>query len=398
MNNKIDFVTIYTNLILLIIAFVPFYGILYYINPIILLTLIGLKFRRSLNIPKINIFLSISILFSFIFNILNNPEAIHFQSASRALMIFLCLFFFPLSKSVKIFNLTIYLALIYIFLSQSCYMLGVKSIIYYFDNLYPYDGNIIAYTTSYLETHPYIYLEGGRIGGLFHNPNHCARAYTLFLALLFIENKEPLKNKFLLIVLLFSMWGILMAGSRTGFIILLIMLYLKFILKSNYKNKSLFLYLLLFIFFFYLIMLLLEESNYRSSDLSGAINVSFSEKIRVLSEYLTQLTEPEVLLFGNFDIALCINYITGLSTLDSEWGFAIFTFGVVFTLLLICFYVFWIRKLKSQYYIIAIPFLWALSSTILFTYRESLLFLLLLSIYVSRSILLISFARSNKTT
>lgn len=370
----------------LLSIFLPHQGFLYLFNPIILLFL---AYRYS-NLKHISIaqwliagVILISMFYAIIFNYTT------FKSIARAVTLIEVFLFFPFINNVKIRNSFIYFAILYILLSQLIYLLNVNFLTNFFNYLYPYSGDEFYYQSDYLvENLGKLNISQGissRYGGLFYNPNQCMKYVSLIVAVYMLENwGKSVKKHFIFYGLV--LFSTLLAGSRTGFIIVLLYLLIQ-LFFSLPKKKT---YYILGTIFLLIILLNFTTpienimSKFRVLDITGSYGNegSLSLKWSNFRYYLDSMNNVFQVLFGNFEIDLFQTYYQSASSMfDSEWGNLIFIYGFVFLILIIYFFFKIIRKNRYPYYFVFILLIWALSSTVLFSFRTSFAFMLIFSKY-----------------
>ena len=369
---------------LLLMLFLPHVGLLYVINPLLVLLLAFRK--RPFHFSNIGIIylLVALIVISFFVNAAGGTE-ISTKPFYRAVGLILCFVLFPFAENVRIAKSVIYFSILFILFSQLCDILGLRMISSFFSRFY-----IDEETTEYIER----YMSSGgslsvfRLGGLFNNPNQCARYVTCIYAAFAIDYfNENLKKHFPIIAL--CAFSLLLTGSRTGLFVFLTILSFFFMLR-NRKNSSLIFFVGLLFSFTFLYAYVISDlgSSYRVFALDSGVEESFMGKIGFITKYLNSDLTISQLLFGNFFYTqdAVRRYLIDFTTMDSEFGVSIFTYGFTFTIPYMILLIIIYKKLKWQNVLIILVFLWCLSSTIIFSYRASFLVLFLLSKYYSASI------------
>ena len=372
--------------IFVVAILLPHVGLLYLINPILLLYL-GIRYFSSKNVSPLQWAMIALITVSIIINLLSGVN-ISSKSLIRTLYIIGILLFFPFCKEIKIPNIYIYATASIILLSQLCYVLNIDFLIDLFNVIYPYTGNIESESVDYLveqsqEAENLLDFESIRYGGLFHNSNQCMKYMSLCTVAFLLENREKSIVKvipLLAIVLTSSIF----AGSRTGFIVVLLSIFTSWLYR---KDIGLVAKVLLSLGIAVCALYLLPESVFSQSRLfqiSTGIEKegSLSLKYANLKEYFGKADSFRAIFFGNISLeSIKELYHTHFSQFDSEWGNAIYFYGVPFFLIYTFFLLYIAFRLKGDYRIAAFILLWAISSTILFSYRTSFAFFLLASKY-----------------
>ena len=368
---------------LLLGLFMPTNNISYVVQGILpLILFVYYKPSRSFNIAKFVLFIILIIASSFIINSIN---VFSINTLFRFLSFIVLFGLFPFTKSIKISTTVLYISLFYIILSQVSYVLGINLLVNFFDSIYPYTGNQIGYQTDYLlrSAGDLESIVHRRYGGLYHNPNQCVK-YVSFLLIIFLINaKGELKLYKKLIFLVSVLISIILSGSRTGFVVVLIVvLYDLFIYDVTRVNAKFFLSLIATLFLLIFLLLFFSDSDLRIFQVSEGNIDSLGAKFTFFYQYFQQVFSPLIFLFGNLSSEnIYINY--NLSQMDSEWGELFYSFGL---LGIISFGMFYLKLWKTRYdklrfYMFIL--LWGITSTIIFSYRMSFVFMLLLSSYYS---------------
>lgn len=374
---------IVVNITLLLLFFLPQSSLQYVAIIGVMVLCVWSNFKR-LHLDWLKIAIVIAIAISFLINSATNAEGqgIAPKTMVRCTMILLMLVFFPFVKSHKIYPATIYFAILYLLFSQLCYFFHLTPFWKYYDIIYPYNGDIYIWSSEYLSKQ-YMNLMV-RFGGLYHNPNQCARAYTFLLAIMYVEWGNLENGIFKKFVLAASLLGVLLTGSRTGLLAYLLMLLFFYYKNINSENKVR--NVIIFTIVGIVLMFLYNNIQIRSVDLSGGMDHSFGTKIGFLYDYLTNEQSGLYTLFGHFNLELdAVAHYIPFGTMDAEWGFAIFGYGFVFFALVILYY---LRLMKSfmgtKYVMLNFWIIWSISGTVLFSFSASMCWFFVLSLYTSR--------------
>src|SRR5690606_26563433 len=184
---------------------------------------------------RFSILIACVITISFLANAIMGSD-LSSKSVLR-LFTFLSLFLlFPFVEGFKILNWVLYFCLIYLLLSQLAYIVGISPLINYFSTFYPYTGELRAYTSDFLSSGSgdIEFVMNRRYGGIYHNPNQLMRYISLLLLIFLIENRSRgfvYKLPFVLLVL----FATSIAGSRTGFIFVIIVVLAHFYLDPDFS-------------------------------------------------------------------------------------------------------------------------------------------------------------------
>src|SRR5699024_8767696 len=120
----------------------------------------------------------------------------------------------------------------------------------------------------------------------------------------------------------------------------------------------------------------------RIFDISIGAEGSLNAKFTFFNQFFNQLNSSIKFLFGHFS-SDNIDLLYGVMLLDSEWGELFYSFGFFGCITLLFFY----RKLyllkDSNIRFFMLILFWGITSTILFSFKMSFIFMLLLSKYYS---------------
>ena len=368
---------------LLLMLFLPHVGFLYIVNPVLVLLLAFRK--RTFHFSKIGItyVLVTLIVVSFFANMVGETE-FSAKPFYRAIGVILCLIIFPFAENRHIPKSILYFSILFILFSQLCDVLGLRMLSSFFSRFY-----IEEETSEYIER----YMRSGgslsvfRLGGLFNNPNQCARYVTCIFTIFTIDYFNEGSKKHLLISVLCA-FSLLLTGSRTGLFVFLTILTISYVLRNRKNKLSVIIVTLLFSSFFLFAYVFSDlGSSYRAFALDRGVEDSFLGKIGFISKYLSSDLTISQWIFGNFFYSqdAVRKYLIDVTTMDSELGVSIFTYGFLFTIAYVVFLFIIYNKLRKPYVLIMGLFLWCLSSTIIFSYRSSFLIMFLLSKYFSKS-------------
>ncbi|WP_279209733.1 hypothetical protein [Bacteroides nordii] len=378
-------------IILIISVLLPHIGILYIVNPILLLYL-AFKFPKTEVPSPFQIIMVFLIVLSLCWNMFYGIP-IDFKSIIRGIYIVELLVLFPYIGNVQFRNVYIYIIVVVILLSQLAFVYGIGVIISIMDFLYPYTGDVVSESTDYLLEHSanatsLSDLQNIRFGGLFHNSNQCMKYISMCSIIYAIENlKTPIKLQLPFWAIVFS--SALLSGSRTGFVIVFATVALMFFLRKRQQVsiKAIFLPAVFIIITFYCVSEIFS-SQFRMFDIKDGTSDggSIVYKYANFAYYNNIVTEARQILVGNFDVdSICTVYHTPFSQFDSEWGNAVYFYGYFFIVVYFTFLIKTIGKLRGINIIAILLFFWIISSTVLFSYRTSFAFFLILSRCVCNS-------------
>ena len=366
--------------------FMPDGNLFYYLVPIFILIL-AIRYHKFQDALISQYLIIILICVSFFLHAITNSDDGDIKGYLRNIVIVEMFLFYPFAKAIKISNAYLYFALIYIFISQISYMIGIDPLITFFNDYYPYEGDRYWYQSDYLISNAdsmSLINRNFRLGGLFHNANLCAIFLTIILAVYLIENfGKSIKYK-LPFIIIYSM-AIVGTGSRTGFFVsFLIIIYSIYLRYKNIRNVVSYIYMLVALVGVTVFIYLLSSgiaSDLRFLDYEEGLEKSFFVKVQILVHYL--LSDPSLLhfLFGNF-----INAGSNFIQFDSEIGELIYNFGFTALIAWLLFFRMIYKRMDPNHRMFFIIFLWTLTATLMFAYRVGFVFMLILSKYDSGSL------------
>lgn len=261
-----------------------------------------------------------------------------------------------------------------IFLSQVGYMFNLGLVTSIVDKYYPITWNE-ASVMNMINGASLDNYSDYRFGGLYRNPNHCAKYVSFLLAIFLVNNRAtPIKKQLLFIIFCFI--SILLSGSRTGFIVASLLTL--FALLNN-KKASIFhqrvgilvgvsslLYLIIY-----------SNGDARGISIEDGLKDSAGAKFALTIKYILSESSIIHLLFGHLDLSLFKSPFS--YSLDCEYGYIIYCFGFVglFAFIYALFKLF--NKVEKQDRFFYLLLLWMISSSIFMAYRAAFAFILLLS-------------------
>lgn len=364
--------------VLLVFLFLPHVGWLQYLNPLLLLLIVAVS-CKGIKLSFIQFLMVLSVFVSFALSVTTFSDS---KSILKSITIIMCLLLYSNIEKVKIPNSFYYIGVIVILLSQIAYIFNWSLLIGFFNEYY-----ISEETLDYYQRYQDYSFSSIRFGGIYNNPNQCARTVSFLMVYYFLDNNLSIaKKNILFISLCFA--SIVLTGSRTGMGFALVS-----VLFFYLRNKSIHtvIRMLPVLILAGVILLLFVPSNYeiRGFDFAEGVENSIGSKQTFLRNYLSNQHSVLRLLVGMFwtNANLINQFTSGVSsTLDSEWGWSIYTYGFVFLALYIVWMVCIFKEAKNNNNkIIVVIFLWAISSTLLFSYRALFIFTLLLSKVVGKN-------------
>lgn len=285
------------------------------------------------------------------------------------IFVFFSIILFPFDIKVpSISNLLLVIAYL-ILLSQVILAFRIEPFSDVLLNIYSNDAQLVK---EYLQGTGTSQLSWSRFGGVFINPNQCAKAYTFVLGLHFSVSKHG--SQTILHIFIICFIGLLLTGSRTGMGIAVLMMLFR---TGVSLRRILILSIPLIIAFSIAVNMSLRFIDFDS------LLVSITEKNNVIIEYISHINEVSIfaLIFGIGDISR-IEYDFGmrLNSFDSEFGYLLQGFGLMSIVIILALIWFSFRVIEGTRRVFLLNLLWLLSSTILVNIRFGFIYFICLSI------------------
>ena len=318
-------------------------------------------------------------LFPIIISILLNFQNASVKSFQSTFTIFLYFACFPFVGECRVHNKYLYFCLAYILISQIVYLLGIPGLTAFFDRFYPITDEIVQDKYNHIQNNiGYDTVLDYRLGGIFHNSNQCSKYLTMLMAF-FLSVNHPKNVKNVILFILISYLGILLTGSRTGFVVGSLIAYFGFLRNNSLSGWVRYLvWAMVFLGVYYIFQ---GHISLRGLNVEEGLEGSANAKWMTFLYYLRSENSTLAYLFGHLDVSL---FKGGngdlLAGFDSEYGSLIFRFGFIGFCGILLFY--WhvakhISKAKWFYFFIL---LWIITSTIVASFRAFFVFMLLTSI------------------
>lgn len=380
-NSKYD---IFLNIYIALLFLLPQNMLLYLLAPAGLLIISNIQDKRSKEWKNSFLTFFLIIFISLLLNL--NQTWLDLKSVLRALQLLFFFYFFGKTRSIEIYKSTIIFVVLYILLFQFASILHIGFINDISMALYPLDE-------SGLKKYEYVsslsLIEAGTLGrlsGIYHESNNQAIYLEILFILLLLEKGKFYEKRvysIIHIVLMFLILiGIVAAGSRTSFIILLGVF--SSLIISNRGMKSKIIMALAIVFLSGLIIYL--GNDLRLLKVSEGMDNSFALKINILYNYFEWALTPLRFLFGVFSTQALIPLLhTDFPGTDFDLGNMFVIYGITFMIALFYFFFRLYKRLNKDYRVFFWIFLWMFSNTIIVNYRTSSIVLLLLSIFYIKS-------------
>ncbi len=349
------------------------------VNPILCLLLVA-SYPRTRHMYPFALVVVMSITICTILNIQDASQKA-FLSTITIILYLIC---FPFVGQTRIRNVYLYIGLGYIIFSQLVYLFGISSLSNIFEQIYPLSEEDASYNTyvSMRDNLGFGTLFDYRLGGIYHNGNHTAR-YITFLLALFLINNQNRKSRSVLVFSAVAYAGVLLTGSRTGFIVLSLILYFGLFRQQLYSKS------LKYIFVSFLIIgivyLLYSGFSLRGFDVESGFHNSANSKWYTFIYYLENENSIVALLLGHLDPSLFKGqYGLSLPMFDSEYGNIFYCYGFIgFMAFIYCFYKLF-KRIDKSYRFFFFVCLWMISSTIIVSFRAFFIFMLFLSVIFNK--------------
>lgn len=309
------------------------------------------------------------------------------QSTTKLVSIGLFFLLFPLKFKHNLDDRLILGATIVILITQVAYVLNLNPVIdiintYYTSEGYFNSSEVVAGNTELEEVFNL------RFGGIYRNSNQAGRMITLLFAIALLNLGKAEKRKWVILsslVLLF--FGVLLTGSRTSFLVLILLSVYFVIYYLNINRTKV---IIGGLFFVLPVFMLLGSGNrlFNYSEFSGNTGQgSFLSKLNFLNQYIdqTSITSPTDLVFGKFNIDnFSYYYGQRISKFDSEIGYLIHAVGFVGLFFIVTFYINIFTKSGNKTRFIMLLLFWMITSSVLTNFRFLVLFFIALSIYYNQ--------------
>lgn len=350
------------------------------VNPLLCVALVFLSSgRKNINFYWVVL---IPLALSLAFNIAGD---IALKSLLSWVTIAMYFTLFPFVGPVKVRNSYLTICLIFIILSQLVYLLDIGFLTSFIDTYYPISENDMNFYSHMRNNISYENMTNYRLGGLYRNPNQCARYLTFLLALYLVSNRQkPLRGQ--LMFPLAALSAVLITGSRTGLAVAALLLFFTIFRKRDMPAMAK-IVTILAVIFLGVYLASSELSDMRSLDFQRGFSGSFNLKWVTFYYYFISEESLLYMLFGHLDPEQFQNLMAlGMEQFDTDYGNLIYCFGIVGFL---SFFIYWInigRKITKESRVYFFLLFWMLGSTLVMSYRGCFIFQLLLSIIYSNDL------------
>ena len=377
---SINFRTIIVHTCLFLAFFLPIYSWSQYILvllPVILYVFVSDK--------KLNIGWNYIVVLCLCFSVLFNSywlSPIYYKSFLKTvnLCILFALFPFYKYKDISIRPWFVVLMMCIVLYTQLVWLFGIKPMMSFFDMIYP---QTITYGQSGVG---FSFNLGGRYGGIFHNPNDCARNIIILCAIYLVLNKLNSSKRLDIFVLLIMSLSVFLTGSRTGIIMLMatIVIYILNMENVNRQKKLIVLSFVIFLLILVSVFIIGENNRIKNT----VFNPGKSDRFRFFIELIEKvLTHPIKSLFGYFYMERVVLWKKGLTGgFDADLTNLIYAYGFS-TIISYFFFIYSLYKKTGRRFFYCIPPHFILFSTGLLTsFYSAIMILMLYSILYLESV------------
>lgn len=350
--------------------------LLYMVNP--LLCVLFWLLKGDKRIFRISALVIIPLLISLLTNLLQTASL---KPILLCITIMMYTALFPFAdREVSVKPVFFYVTLLIIMVSQIAYILDISFITNWLDTLYPIEG---VREGMYSHMRRNITLENMinyRLGGLYRNPNDCARSITLLLASFLILFRDKKSVPFLAL----SFIAILLTGSRTGSVIcaIIIVAYVFFCIHSStvLRLGVIFAAVLVLLFLF-----LASNPIMRGLDISSGFNNSLNYKWDTFAYYIQNELSSVKLLFGHLDSDQFESGFGVMNKFDADYGYLVFNYGIIGFLGILIYSICLFTRMFKPGRVLFLVLLWMITSTVFSSFRCVFVYVLLLSLVFNQN-------------
>lgn len=352
------------------------YTFLLIVNP--LLCVLFWSLNKSKRLSNVALLVFVSLLISVLINLTQLSSLKPLFTCVTIMMYVVC---FPLTdKYINVPCGYFFFTAFVIFLTQIAYILDVSFITSFLDSYYPIEGDLESMYSHLRSNVTFDNMLSYRLGGLYRNPNQCARSLTLLLAsyLLLFKNRKT----FWFVALTFV--GVVLTGSRTGFIIaaLIIVAYIFFCVKVSPIAKIAVIAAAVGVVSF---MLIAGASIFRAVDIASGMGGSSTLKFNTFVYYFQNEPSFVRLLFGYLDPKRFQSGYGVMDQFDADYGYLVFDYGLVGFVMILVFNLVVFLKTNKQGRVFFLVLLWMVTGTVFSSYRAVFVYILLLSLVYNKN-------------
>lgn len=368
------------NISLVLFFILPQNELLYYFVPVAMVLITDWKKTRGERLRTLSGIMVFSLAITFMLNFMS--PWVTTKSILKLIEFTLLILCFGRLRKITIIKGYLIFLVLYLIIFQFAYQLNVPLVSQLMQQIYPLSAD---------ELEQYAFRQdlgfsdiggaGARLGGIYYNSNNCASFLEMLLLLVANERKQFKKSIFLILVALIVL-GVLSTGSRTSMLVLAVLMMFMFSKGNGSDKRTVIVFMVAAIIFY-----LLYGSSMRMFMVKDGMDDSFLIKVGIFTDYITSWVSPLRLLFGCLSGTYLV-YALGnqYPGTDFDIGDVTVAYGLIFIIMLL-FFLWHLFKNLGRYNSFLCILLWCFSNTIFMSYRASALFLLITSMYYSKSIL-----------
>lgn len=323
------------------------------------------------------------------FNLLCNlsEDYLLWKDKFRVIVLILLFISFARLKGEKILKQYIYVAILFLVLTQMSFAFNISFITDIVKTFYAEGSEYAERKLTNYYSYDLANYGIARLGGIFFNPNQYARNLELIFITLLCESKQFRRLDFFILIPII-IFSILATGSRTSLIVLIIIIIMHFYSTKIITVRNFFIIGLIAGILIPYLMANTNLGDFRSLKIDEGMDNSFGIKLQLLSMYFKSIVDPMTLIIGNISYDILI-YKYGIQIIGTDFdiGNIIILYGFSFFILYTIFCIIIYKKMLPQYRIVFCILIWMFSSSIICSYRMAPSFILILGLYYRRSLI-----------
>lgn len=346
------------------------------VNPI--MCVLFWLFKENKSTLRISGLVIVPLLLSLFYNLL---QVSSLKPILLCVTLGLYVFIFPFVDSrLGVKPIYFYVTLIIILISQLAYVLDVSFITNLLDTFYPIEGENESMYSHMRSNVTVENMLNYRLGGLYRNPNDCARSLTLLLVSFLVL----FRDKKVLPFMALSLGGVLITGSRTGAVIAILIIIAFFVFCTN--SRSLLLICVLSAFIVVLLFTAISDNSFmRALDVSSGFNNSLSFKWNTFEYYINNEDSIIRILLGYLDPERFDSSYGIMNHFDSDYGYLFFNYGIIGFTGILLYSLALLKRMTKSGRVFLIILLWMVTSTVFSSYRCVFVYMLLLSLVFNQN-------------
>lgn len=368
------------NISLVLFFILPQNGLLYYFVPVAMLLMTDWRKPRREQLKALSGVMVASLAITLVVNSIS--PWVTTKSFLKLIELTLLILCFGRLHRITIIKEYLVFLVLYLIVFQFAYQFNVPLIGQLMRQIYPLSADELE-QYAFRQDLGFSDIGGAsaRLGGIYYNSNNCASFLEMLLLLVVNERKQFKKGVFLILVTLIVV-GVISTGSRTSMLVLAVLMMFMFVRGKASEKWSALAFMVAAIVYY-----LLYGSDMRVFMVKEGMDDSFMIKVGILADYISSSVSPLRLLFGCLSGSYLV-YALGkqFPGTDFDIGDVTLAYGFIFIIVLLCF-LWYLFKNLGKYNTFLCILIWCFSNTIFMSYRASAVFLLITSMYYSKSIL-----------